>query len=86
MKKRVLVIGATGVMGSYIVPELLNLGYEVTAVSLDEKLSTRNDLRYIKADCFDIHVLKEILNIRYDAIIDYMTYCTFQFAERFELL
>ena len=33
--KRVLVIGATGAMGQYVVPELAALGYEVDAVALD---------------------------------------------------
>ena len=33
--KKVLVIGATGAMGQYVVPELAALGYEVDAVALD---------------------------------------------------
>ena len=32
--KKVLVLGATGAMGRYLVPELLSLGYSVTGVSI----------------------------------------------------
>lgn len=85
-KGRVLVIGGTGVMGSYIVPELLSLGFRVDSVSIDDAVSNHPDLRTIRADCFNLRVLRELLKCRYDAIIDYMTYQTYQFAERFELL
>ena len=34
--KKVLVLGATGAMGRYLVPELVSLGYEVTGVALDD--------------------------------------------------
>ena len=37
--KKVLVLGATGAMGVYLVPELISMGYEVDAVSLDEIVS-----------------------------------------------
>lgn len=34
--KKVLVLGATGAMGRYLVPELVGLGYAVTGVGLEE--------------------------------------------------
>ena len=33
--KKVLVIGSTGAMGRYLVPELIKMGYDVTGVSVD---------------------------------------------------
>ena len=36
MNKKVLVLGATGAMEVYLIPELLSRGYYVDAVSLDE--------------------------------------------------
>ena len=33
--KKVLVLGASGAMGRYVVPELARMGYAVDAVSLD---------------------------------------------------
>lgn len=35
MSKKVLVLGATGAMGQYLVPVLAGMGYEVDAVALD---------------------------------------------------
>ena len=49
MSKSVLVIGATGTMGSYLVPELVKLGYAVTAVSLDMQ---KNDV--------EAHIIEEL--------------------------
>ena len=46
--KNVLVLGATGAMGVYLVPELARNGYHVDAVSLDdvkEKVYTRDVFR-----------------------------------------
>ena len=37
MKKKILVIGATGAMGQYLVPALAEMDYEIDAISLDEK-------------------------------------------------
>ena len=49
--KRILITGATGAMGTYLVPELLNMGYRVDAVSLDDMISSDPNLKYIKACC-----------------------------------
>lgn len=72
--KKVLVIGATGAMGSYLVPELLEKGYRVDGLTLDDKKSEDENLRYIKANASDIGVLGEILKTRYDAVVDFMQY------------
>lgn len=84
--KNILVIGGTGVMGAYLVPELLRMGYCVDAVSRSSLDSGNPNLKYIQANCLDLRTLQKVLKKKYDAIIDFMTYQTFQFAERFELL
>lgn len=82
---KVLVLGATGAMGRYVVPKLLERGYTVDAVSLDNMESGDKRLKYIKADATDMDVIKGILSENYDGIIDFMVYPTPKFAERFEL-
>lgn len=72
--KKVLIIGATGAMGTYLVPQLLKMGYAVDGVSLDDVLSNNKNLRYIKADCSNDETLKEILKNNYDCVIDFMVY------------
>lgn len=85
--KRVLVIGGTGVMGSYLVPKLLERGFRVDAATLDNVTSVNPNLTYYQNNFLDYHVIRRFLNGRhYDAIIDFMTYSTAQYAERYELL
>lgn len=83
---KVLVLGATGAMGRYVVPKLLERGHTVDAVSIDDVTSTDKRLRYIKANAYDISFMKELLKEKYDGIIDFMIYNTAKFADRFELL
>lgn len=74
MKKKILVVGATGAMGVYLIPELLNMGYTVDGVSVDDIKSDNKDLRYIKADATDIGFLSILLQNKYDGIVDFMIY------------
>lgn len=72
--KKVLVLGATGAIGGYLVPELAKQGYEVDAVSLDEK-TNEIGINYIKANGLDDDVIKKLLaDTHYTAILDLMLY------------
>ena len=44
--KKVLVLGSTGAMGRYLVPELVKLGYAVTGVSLDNAIVTGENITH----------------------------------------
>ena len=46
MSKKVLVLGSSGAMGQYIVPYLADMGYIVTAVSLDDEKPYNNQNFY----------------------------------------
>ena len=43
-QKKILVLGGTGAMGVYLVPELLRMGYRVDVVSLDDIKSDNPNL------------------------------------------
>lgn len=81
--KKILVPGGTGAMGVYLVPELLKLGYKVDVISLDDALSDNADLKYIKANAKDYDFIAEILKNDYDAVVDFMTYPTKEYYEKF---
>lgn len=76
MCKKVLVLGATGAMGRYLVPCLAEMGYRVDGVSVDDKTSDLPNVNYIKANVKDKTVLTSLLKNGYDGIVDFMWYPT----------
>ena len=74
MQKKILILGASGAMAVYLIPELLNMGYKVHGVSLDKLTSDNLNLSYEQADAQDINYLSELLKQNFDAIVDFMIY------------
>lgn len=86
--KKVLVLGGTGAMGVYLVPELLKMGYRVHVAALDglESLPPDNpQLSCTKCNAKDEGALCELLKENYDAIVDFMLYGTEEFRARYQL-
>ena len=54
--KKVLVLGGTGAMGVYLVPKLVERGYAVDVLSLDDVTSDTPLLSYIKGAGMDVAV------------------------------
>lgn len=71
--RKVLVLGATGAMGRYLVPELVSLHYDVTGVGLEES-APWSDARYVQGDAFDQDFLSALLEEKYDGIVNFMSY------------
>ena len=86
MKKKILVIGATGAMGQYLVPALAEMDVEIDAISLDEKESTQLNVRYFKANAKDRATLMGFQKNHYDCIVDFMTYPTNTLATMMPLM
>ena len=84
-KKKVLVLGATGAMGRYLVPELVKLGYIVTGVSLDDVISDNDCVTYIKGNAKDKEFIASILKEKYDGIVDFMIYNNYDFPDFYQL-
>lgn len=86
MSKRVLVIGATGAMGQYLVPKLSELGYEIDALALDDPRQSYPNVTYYKANFKEKQVHDTFLAKNYDGIVDFMTYHTAEIATELPLL
>ena len=81
--KKILVLGATGAMAVYLIPELLDKGYEVVGVSLDDVVSDNENLTYIKANAGNMEFLKEQLEKKFDAVVDFMVYNSVELFEKY---
>ena len=80
--KTVLVLGASGAMGRYIVPQLAQMGYSVDAVSLDapDPALDPPGVRRIQGNAKDGAFLDSLLARNYDGIVDFMIYPTVELA------
>ena len=72
--KKVLVLGSSGAMGQYIVPYLSDMGYFVTAVSLDDEKPYSSQVECIKGNVKEMDFLKSLLDRKYDGVVDFMNY------------
>ena len=85
MSKKILVLGGTGAMGKYLVPELLTMGYCVDVIALEEMVSENPNLNYIQGNAKENGFLEKILKNKYDGVVDFMTYYTEEFKEVYKL-
>ena len=85
VSKRVLLIGGCGSMGSYLIPQLLELKYQVdVATNVPGDLEAPN-LRYLITDARDLKNLAELLANRYDGVIDFLDYNRMDYRKRHRL-
>lgn len=73
---KVLILGASGAMGKYLVPILAEKGFSVDAVALDDAFVTHKNINWIKTNSKDADFRKEIFARNYDGIVDFMIYPT----------
>jgi len=84
--KKILVLGASGAMAVYLIPQLLDKGYSVVGVDLNNVVSDNENLTYIKANATDLDFLREELKKNYDAVVDFMVYNSVElFSEYYKL-
>jgi len=85
MSKNVLVLGSSGAMGQYVVPYLTDMGYSVTAVSLDDEKPYNEQVTCIKGNVKDKDFLCGLLSKKFDGIIDFMIYGGREFKDYYKL-
>lgn len=84
--KKILVLGGTGAMGTYLVPLLAKNGSQVHVVSLDKKDNELPNVSYKQANALDEDFLNRELKNNYDAIVDFLIYPTKKFEVCHQLL
>lgn len=85
MSKKVLVLGSTGAMGQYVVPYLADMGYSITAVSLDDEKPYNDKVTCIKGNVKDKDFLCSLLSQKFDGVIDFMIYGGREFKDYYKL-
>lgn len=76
-RKKVLVLGATGAMGQYLVPLLAEAGYHVDAVALEACPAEHPGITPIVGNVLaDDEFRRQLLATHYDGIVDFMIYNT----------
>jgi nucleoside-diphosphate-sugar epimerase len=85
-EKRVLLLGGTGAIGQYLAPELKKRGFTVYITSRSAHASNERGVVYLQGNAKDDAFLDELLDERFDAIVDFMIYTTESFAARVQKL
>lgn len=73
-KKRILLMAGAGTLGGYATIDLLENGWTVDVICLNDFTSYNKNLRYIKANVTDELLRGLFAENRYDCIIDFMCY------------
>lgn len=71
---KILILGGTGAMGSFLVPILASSKHEVYVTSRSNRQTNINHIHYIQGNAHDNEFLDKILCELYDVIIDFMVY------------
>jgi nucleoside-diphosphate-sugar epimerase len=84
---RVLVLGGTGAIGTYLCPELRDLHHEVHVTTREKQEDVNGGFRYVCGDARSRDFIKSLLSRgSYDVIIDLMAYSTAEFLDAHETL
>ena len=75
-RKRVLLLGGTGAMGSHLTRLLAGDGWDVTVTSRSARSSDDPHVTYARGDAHDRHFLDDVLAGGWDAVIDFMVWST----------
>ncbi|MCL2470345.1 MAG: NAD-dependent epimerase/dehydratase family protein [Propionibacteriaceae bacterium] len=87
MNRKVLLIGGTGAIGTYLAPQLVRAGYDVCVTTRHQIQSSDSSIGYVRGDGHDVGFLDRLkANDSYSAVVDFMHYSTIDFSERVDRL
>ena len=81
---KVLVLGGTGAMGQYLVQILSMQGHDVYVTSRAQHKEKFDNIHYIQGNAHELNFIQELLESSFDVMIDFMSYTTAEFLERYK--
>jgi len=85
-RKRILLLGGTGAIGTHVAPELIRRGFSVAVTSREPHEQDGTGISYRQGNAKDDTFLDALLEEGFDAIVDFMIYSTEAFQKRAEKL
>ena len=82
---KALLLGGTGAIGGYLQEELAATGWEVLVTSRSAR-SSRNNVSFVLGNAQDLGFLEDVLNGRFDAVVDFMTWPQDKFTRIIDLI
>lgn len=76
---KILVLGGTGAIGSYLIKLLSLNGHQVVVTSRSSRETEDSNVTFVKGNAKDLDFLHELLKNKWDAIVDFMSYKTAEF-------
>ncbi|CAE6880711.1 NAD-dependent epimerase/dehydratase family protein [Vibrio alginolyticus] len=83
---KVLILGGTGAMGKHLSSLLVGRGFNVTVTSRRHHNTNSSNLRFVTGNAKESRFLAQLLQERWDTIVDFMLYSTAEFEERCDSL
>ena len=71
MCKKILLTGVTGLIGKEVIKPLLNMGYDISALTIDER-NPESNVNWIKCNLFDEQSVKEVFeSVKPDYLLNF---------------
>lgn len=83
---KVLLLGATGAIGTPLSEILARQGHEVFVTSRSKNEKVDSGVRYIKGNAHDSEFILDVLSKHWDTIVDFMDYSTQEFICRYKFM
>lgn len=85
-KKRVLLLGGTGAMGSHLTRLLAHDGWNVTVTSRSNRASNEANVSFVRGNAHNRRFLSDVLDRGWDTVVDFMVWPTNAFLSVRDLL
>lgn len=82
---KALLLGGTGAIGGYLQEELAAAGWEALVTSRSARVSRKN-VSFVLGNAQDLGFLEDVLDGRFDAVVDFMTWPQDKFTRAIKLI